>query len=174
MSTRRILVPVDLSEGSKRALRFAVDLAKPLGAIVDVLHVWEPTPEVSPTNLIWMHGSQDSFWDNLKADLVQQIEAIAAEVDPDRKIIHEVFVLADYVANCILHKLETGGYDMCVLGTRGRTGIARLLLGSVAGRVVRLSPCPVITVPAPHHAEASKTEKRSEGTGFDLSTPTNL
>lgn len=171
MSTRRILVPLDLSDGSKHALRFAVALAKELKATVDVLHVWEPTPEVSPTNLIWMHGSQSNFWDNMKIDLEQQIDALASELDPDRKVIGQVFVVADYVANCIVHKLESDGYDMCILGTRGRTGIARLLLGSVAGRVVRLAPCPVITVPAPHAAEAKKI---TEGAGFDLSTPTNL
>jgi universal stress protein A len=177
MTKQRILVPIDFSTCSRAALRFAVDLAQKLGAEIDVLHIWEAPTVVAPANLFWLNVGHQRFWQHMKRDLEKRLDEMIEEADSERTVIKGVRADADYVAGGIVRRLVSDEYDLCVVGTHGRTGLAHFLIGSVAERVVRLSPCPVITVPAPKEtvpAPKEDVDTAPERSIFDLNTPTNL
>lgn len=146
---RSILVPVDLSDPSRTVVRSAAGLAKKLGASVHLLHVWRPDTTVPletilaevgtgpPATLAEIARREASADLGGLADLVRDlgVSKVTASVesgDPRRVIVG----LAEK-------------YDMVMMGTHGRTGIARAALGSVAENVVRRCPVPVLTVPIP-------------------------
>ncbi len=138
-----ILCPTDFSECSQAALLVALDLARVLGARVQLTHVFQ-TPvyvgwEDSPAALT----ATTQFLEQARAQAVQHLNELrdshvgdvpieTAQVDgaPQSKIVE----LAAHA-------------DLIVMGTHGRTGVSHLVLGSVAERVVRTAPCPVLTVP---------------------------
>lgn len=146
----KILVPVDFSECSAAALVLAQSYAEPVGATIDVLHVWR-APSFVPTGVMIApeSGAQITL-----IDAVQR----AAEAELD------AFVSAQRAAGCRIaeRRLEEGdawqvisdlaereGYDLIVMGTHGRSGLMHVLMGSVAERVVRQSSVPVLTVRGP-------------------------
>ncbi len=172
---KRILVPVDFSPCSEQALAHAFAFAAKVGASLDVLHIWEPSPYVSPSTLVFMNGEQRSFWDHMQRELDQQLDGLierargkASDVTVTR------FVEAGYTSSSILDALAARPYDLVVMGTHGRNWLAHVLLGSVAARVVRQAPCPVLTVrasrPAPNEEESR--EDKPDDRGFD--TPTHI
>ncbi len=157
---KRILVPIDFSLGSRVALRHALGIAKRFDSHVEVIHIWEPAPVVTPNQMMWMGGDADTFWKKLSDDLRTRLEAVLAEEAPDMRDKIELQIEAGYVAHSIVRHIEKGHYDLVVMGTHGRTGLSHLLLGSVAERVVRLSPAPVMTVRVPKEQEKAAAEER--------------
>ena len=145
---KRILVPVDFSDASRDALRHALELATTFDADVHALHVWEPSPYLSPDAVVWLKGEQQSFWEHMKHQLDERLNATVGEVvtetssDTHRHV--ETEVVSGYTSETILSTIREGGFDMVVMGTRGRTGLERLRLGSVAEQVLRQAPCPVL------------------------------
>jgi nucleotide-binding universal stress UspA family protein len=148
MHIERILVPVDYSAGSRRALRFAAELAQRLGATLDVVHVWDRPSYVSdvvmtrsdplsPKSLIVM------IEENAQRDLDEFLKSV--ELPAGFGLLSRL--VGGDPASALLHELKGGGYDLVVVGTHGRTGLSHVLLGSVAEKLVRLSPVPVLTVP---------------------------
>lgn len=140
---KEILVPVDYSDHSAQAVRFGRDLATAFGAKLHFVHVC-PTagmvaPPMVPVPVVTgqvREASQrgfDDFLDGARRDLGVDVAGTLREGVPHSEILS--------VAREI-------GADLIVLGTHGRTGLGHLLLGSVAERVVRNSPVPVITVPS--------------------------
>jgi len=174
MMIRHILVPIDFSEGSRAALRYAVELAERLDATIDALHVWEPAPYIAPTQLIWIGEDARSFWTHMDHSLREQLTALIAEEAAEAHIPISAQVQAGYVAQSLLERLKHGNYDLVVMGTHGRTGLSHLLLGSVAERVVRLAPCPVLTIRVPMHREKELSIARAERErhAHDTDTPT--
>lgn len=169
---QRILVPVDFSPCSEHALELAFGFADKVGAKLDVLHVWEPSPYVSPSSLVYMNGEQKSFWDHMQRELNQQIDALVERTRGEAKgVVVERYVEAGYTSGNILEALEQRPYDLVVMGTHGRNWLAHVLLGSVATRIVRHAPCPVLTVRAPH-PENVKREDKPDDRGFE--TPTHI
>jgi nucleotide-binding universal stress UspA family protein len=152
---RHILVPVDFSETSQRALDAAVDLAKSFGASLTVMHAWQISPFVALET------------PSLTVDVVTPIEDAAyaqleAAVAPLAGKLQRVdAVLRNGAAwQQILDVAREKNVDLIVVGTHGRAGVKRALLGSVAEKVVRMSPVPVLTVrPAPEaRAQAAPPE----------------
>jgi len=133
----RLLVPVDMSQPSYRALEVARRLAAVYGASVEVLHVVEdpPRPDYggAPTGPDVDRGR---VRETLVARLGGDAEAVPVEVHVDGG--HTVSTIVDFA--------ERDDVDMVVLASHGLTGLKRVLLGSVAERVVRRAPCPVLTV----------------------------
>lgn len=169
---QRILVPVDFSPCSEHALKLAFGFAAKVGGTLDVLHVWEPSPYVSPSSLVYMNGEQKSFWDHMQRELAQQLDALIERTRGDAtEVAVERYVEAGYTSGNILEALEQRPYDLVVMGTHGRSWLAHVLLGSVAARVVRSAPCPVLTVRAPH-PENVKREDKPDNRGFE--TPTHI
>ncbi|HEY7191951.1 MAG TPA: universal stress protein [Vicinamibacterales bacterium] len=149
----RILVPIDFSVHSERALEFAIAIAERFGGIVELLHVVED-PFVSGA---W---SSQAFTPNIPELLDRQI----AEA---RKRLHAITAVAakgggafvtsvvtGEPSSAIVDHAKAGVFDLIVMSTQGRTGLTHLLLGSVAERVLRTARCPVLTV----RAAAPRTE----------------
>ncbi len=133
---RQILFATDFSETSDVAARTALAYARHFGARLHVLHVrWMGSDPVMPPLL----------------------EKLAEEF---RSIVPVVTAVESGVpATQIVRYAEKHAIDLIVIGTHGRTGVARALLGSVAERIVRTAPCPVLTVPGPAPVAAEAREE---------------
>lgn len=145
----RILVPIDFSAHSDRALRYATTLADRFNATVEVLHVVED-PFVSGA---WSPEAVAPNIPELLADLVaaargklDDLRAAAIEKGVRLKTTVLTTVVSGRPADTIADYARTERFDLIVMGTHGRTGLTHALLGSVAERVVRTAPCPVMTV----------------------------
>jgi nucleotide-binding universal stress UspA family protein len=140
---RRILNPVDFSESSDRATAYALDLARALGAELHVLHAYQiPVIALPDGGVIATAELVTRITDAANTAMDRLIERHRASAVP----------IAPHVAEgaphqCIQDEAEKLGAELIVIGTHGRTGVARLLLGSVAEKVVRTSRVPVLTVP---------------------------
>lgn len=137
MQVRRILVPVDFSPCSRAALEYAEDLAESLGASVDLLHVWaglyHHSLETEPLALF------------AHSELAREMEALLAELE-QRGIDAHGRLEQGSPREAIVRAAGEGKYDLIIMGTHGRTGLAHLFLGSVAESVFRRAPCPVLTI----------------------------
>jgi universal stress protein A len=145
---RSILVPVDYSEHSKASVRYAAELAKNVGATLHVVHVWDRPTYASDAVLVRRPGEEhcslaELIQRNAESDMKDFLATL--ELGPDVKLTHAL-LSGDPTAK-LVEALKDGGYDLVVLGTHGRTGLMHLLMGSVAEKLVRLSPVPVLTVP---------------------------
>ena len=145
MAIRRILVPTDFSEGSLQALDYAIDFAKPMRAKLTIVFVLEPIQFASPGDLYAPSA-------NLAMLLVEQRQAAQEGLarlqrDLKKRRIDAGTILKEGLAyDEILTAAAESRADLIIMATHGRTGVAHLFLGSVAEKVVRHSPCPVLTV----------------------------
>ncbi len=147
---RHILVPVDFSEPSREALEYAAGLAKQFGATLDVLHVWEAPSFVVPgSGMVSGTSSEISMHELIRKDAEQALDAFVREAGKRRIEVRSARAERGHPANAIVEAASDGSYDLIVIGTHGRTGLARALVGSVAERVVRLARCPVLSVRRP-------------------------
>ncbi|MFQ5731537.1 MAG: universal stress protein [Planctomycetaceae bacterium] len=144
---RRILVPTDFSKFSESALRYGCEFADRFDAELHVLHVvWNPLPP-GPEN--WgrtLHEYDDDIREAAGRDL-QKLD-VAPLSDRDR-VLSSVRVGVP-MPEIILYA-RAKDVDLIVIGTHGRTGLPHVLMGSVAEKVVRKAPCPVLTVRRPEH-----------------------
>jgi nucleotide-binding universal stress UspA family protein len=143
----RILVPTDFSETADAALDYAGLLAERFGAAIQLLHVLDDPLEAEGLSADAYIGEAPS----IRTALLQDAQSRLAHrgVSPDGGSAIEREVLFGYGATTIAEYAAIRGADLIVMGTHGRTGIAHLLLGSVAERLVRMAPCPVLTVRHP-------------------------
>lgn len=138
LSIRTILHPTDFSERSKYAFRLACTLARATGARIVVLHVQTPPMAASIEGVV--SGLPEENPISARIDLARfeypgiEVEHRLVEGDPASAIVE-----AAKGINC----------DMIIMGTHGRTGLSRMLMGSVAEVVLRRAPCPVLTAKAP-------------------------
>ncbi len=141
----RILVPVDLMEGSQAILDYAVQLARPFNASIEVLHTWEPPQYVAPDLLVAAPGWNPQSLEKTALDAARkELETLIGQFNAPASITHRIEV--GEPAAAILRIAETGGFDLIVMGTHGRRGLPRLLLGSVAQKVIARAHCPVLTL----------------------------
>lgn len=158
ITLHRILMATDFSDYSNEALDYAVYLARGFGADLYLLHVFEPpffshtgvSPGVRPEVHQWIK--------EVKEDEIRQLNDLAEKVRHQGAKVHPVFK----EGTTFLEILKTAGEipsDLIILGTHGRTGLAHVLMGSVAERVVRKAVCPVFTVKP--KAFAGVKEKKS-------------
>jgi nucleotide-binding universal stress UspA family protein len=139
VNIKTILVPVDFSACSEQALDYAIELADKLGATVHLLSVIGlPTYGVPELSV----GITATMMDNMIADNQAALDALARP----RKLDGKTLIRAGDARDVILQTVEELHADLVVMGTHGRRGISRALLGSVAEMVVRTSPVPVLTV----------------------------
>ena len=144
VSITRILCPVDFSEFSRHALDYAIGIARWYGAAVTALHVVPPiTAPAPPTGeglyppLVFSAEDLQQFHTEL--DVFAGVSDVPAL---DTRVV-QGNVTAEIVR--LANELPA---DLLVMGTHGRSGFERLMLGSVTEKVLRKSPCPVLTVPA--------------------------
>lgn len=140
---KKILCPTDFSDASVNAFRYAYEFARSMGAEVVVVHVVESLPIMS--------GDAAVAFVPIEADLEK-----AAEVELTKLLADDKFkcititrvVLVGEPADVILQQAKTQDVDLIILGSYGRSGISRLIMGSVAEAVTRKAPCPVLIVKA--------------------------
>jgi universal stress protein A len=149
MHIRKILVAVDFSDSSETALDLAAKLASSMGGDVDLLHAWDVPVFLGPDAMIGYSATAQPLARHIAQQARQQMDACIQRAKERGISIHGSFVLEGNIAHTICEKAENGEYDLLVLGTRGRTGLSHLLLGSVAETVVRHSTVPVLTVRSP-------------------------
>ena len=142
---RRILHTTDFSPASRRAFAQAVDMAKANGAELMLLHVLSPpiVPMAGETYI-----PPDTFARieaSSRAAAQKQLDALVATARRSVKRVTGLLVEGS-THEQILRVARSRRADVIVLGTHGRTGLAKFLLGSVANRVVATSPVPVLTV----------------------------
>ena len=152
---QRILVAVDFSANSARALDYAGMLARRCGATLHLLHVCEPLSLGSPA-LDAAAFTRPDWEKRLEADAYEQMSRMA---EPFRTLVATKSVLFDDAANCIVREAEDRQMDLIVMGTHGRGAVASLLMGSVARHVVRTAGCPVLTVRESREAEPVRVPK---------------
>ncbi len=144
LTLTRILCPTDFSEVSTKAEAYATSLARYYGAALHLLHVDPPTPVMAP------YGEMPVDV-RLFEDQRQQAEHdLAAARDRARAagVAADASIRGGYPAREVLDVADREHSDLIVLGTHGRGGFEHLLLGSVAEKVMRKAPCPVMVVPA--------------------------
>ena len=149
MQLKKILYATDFSEYSRAALNYASSLAAATGAKLYILHADDTTPGM--------------VFGDVGYGYVPELDEIAKEeYDSLQKIVpttegveYEHLFTRGAAAEEILTTAEKENVDLIVIGTHGRSGVSRLLLGSVAEAIVRKAACPVLTVKQP-------TEKRVE------------
>lgn len=142
---RKILVPVDFSTHSAEAVRYAADLSRRYEASVTLAHAHQPAEYAFPEGYL-LHKASDQ--PSIRAQLEQQLSAAKAEAQGAGALGVETKLLEGVASAAIVGFAETSEQDLIVMGTRGRTGLGHALLGSVAEKVVRTAPCPVLTVRA--------------------------
>ncbi|AUX10441.1 universal stress protein UspA [Halalkaliarchaeum desulfuricum] len=137
----RILIPTDGSAEVERAVDHALDLAEAHGATVHALYVVNTASYAGlPMETAW-----EGVDELLRSDAEEAVETVRERAE-DRSIPVETSIVEGTPSRCIVREAEETGCDLIVMGTHGRGGIDRLLLGSVAEKVVRASSLPVLTV----------------------------
>lgn len=143
-SIKKILCAVDLSEHSHKVAEYAITLAKALGAEITVLYT---APSLS--QYVGFHvppSSIENFVGEIVTGAEQSMDEFIAEAftDPDVKV--KGVILSGYAAQEIIGYATTNNMDIIVMGTHGRTGIDRILFGSIAEKIVKTATMPVMTV----------------------------
>jgi len=139
---KKILYPIDFSEHTEEITTYAVNIAKKYGSELHLLHVIPNlnyfTPYESfltPENLIAMER-------NIEKGIEKDFEKVTKKIDiPVRKITRTGIAFVE-----IIDYIKEENIDLVVMGTHGRSGIEHILIGSVAEKMVRKSPCPVLTI----------------------------
>lgn len=152
MKIEKILVPVDFSSCAKAALARALLFAERFDAEVRVIHIWDTPHFIRPDLMVWMEGAsgdRQSIWNMVRESAAKEMEAFLSDLSDEQRARITTKVDGGDVVELLLEEAEKGEYDLIVAGTHGRTGVAHLMLGSVAERVVRRAPCPVLTVREP-------------------------
>jgi nucleotide-binding universal stress UspA family protein len=139
IALQRILVPHDFSETSETAVRYAVALARNFGARLFLLHVGDQARMDLETE--FPLGLEGAVEDAVRERLLKILTPVEqAELKP------EFAVRAGVAATEIVRYAKDNQVDLIVMGTHGRGFVGHVVMGSVAEKVVRTAPCPVLTV----------------------------
>jgi nucleotide-binding universal stress UspA family protein len=138
---RRIVVATDFSECSRRAVDVAVDVAQALRADLEIVHVWELAPLMAMGLEYSSAELATAIEDGARSQLEEEVARVRKTL-PSAKGILRGGVPWDEIVRVSAEQLG----DLIIVGTHGRTGLFRALMGSVASRVVRASKLPVMTV----------------------------
>src|SRR5215472_3364370 len=143
LTIERILCPVDFSEFSDRACEYGHSFARHFGAKLFVLHVAESLVPVHPTYI--SPSLIDRVYAQQIADAEEKVRELATRQNWN-DVEHEVVLERGAVAEAILRFVEAKNIDLIAMGTHGRRGLDRLVLGSVTERILRTGRPPVLAV----------------------------
>jgi len=149
ISLKKILLPTDFSEYSDAAREYACSFVEKFGAELHLLHVLQDLVAMAPEPGMAFPPPGD-YMKELQASAEQALakrpgDSLPAETTVVREVRHGTPFLE------IIRYAKEKEIDLIVLGTHGRSGLAHVLLGSVAEKVVRKAPCPVLTVRSKEH-----------------------
>lgn len=150
LTLKNILVPTDFGEAADAALAYGRALADRFGATIHVLHVADNVYLTS-------FGAETyaAIMPELQRDLEEaarkQLDELLIDSDKSGPPTKPIILTSSAPAFAIVDYAQKNDIDLIVMGTHGRGALAHLVMGSVAERVVRLAPCPVLTVRHPEH-----------------------
>jgi universal stress protein A len=147
LQLKRILLPVDFSECSHKALRYAVLLARQFNAEVLLLHVLEAAPMENRAEIA------DEANDAIDRKLFEWRKEFATPGSVKMLLRKGITVHQE-----IVEAANDGNCDLIIMGNHGRSGLPRMLLGSTAEKVVRHAPCPVLVIRENEHEFISVSE----------------
>jgi nucleotide-binding universal stress UspA family protein len=142
MSFTKILCPTDFSPGSQQALRLAVRMANEADAELVIAHSWYVPPTLFAGEHVFPPRVIQQMADDAQRGL--DVALMDATAMGAKRVSSKILSGVPWVQ--ITSLLDQQAFDLCVIGTHGRTGISRLLLGSVAANVIRHAPCSVLAV----------------------------
>ena len=149
LTLKTVLVPTDFSDASESALRYGKAMAEAFGASLHVVHVMEDLLAHAWAAEVYV-SSMPQLRDEIEKEPRQRLGALLTEAERTA-FRAETALLAGNPFLEIIRYAKAHGVDLIVMGTHGRGPIAHMLLGSVAEKVVRKSPCPVLTVRDSQH-----------------------
>ena len=142
MIPKKILVPTDYSDTAEHGTRYALELAQALGAKVTILHVYViPTPPEGG-------GFASDFVRETQQVAEKELQQATAKYQGTPALAAAKLATGE-PTDAILNAARELGADLIVIGTHGRSGVRRMLLGSVAESVLRAAPCPVLAIRSP-------------------------
>jgi nucleotide-binding universal stress UspA family protein len=150
IALKTILVATDFSKPSEAALTYGRELARQFGATLLVVHVVD--------NLLTRAAASDgfafsdpAFQKEVEDAARKQTEGLLSDEDRDLLRAQTVLIVSNTPADAIADSARQAKVELIVMGTHGRGAVAHFFMGSVAERVVRIAPCPVLTVRHPEH-----------------------
>jgi nucleotide-binding universal stress UspA family protein len=144
LSIKSVLVPTDFSDASEAALNYGRGLAEAFGASLHLVHVMEDLLAHAWAAEVYV-ASAPNLREEIERESRLRLETMLPEAERER-LRAQVALLAGNPFIEIIRYAKANDIDLIVMGTHGRGPIAHMLLGSVAEKVVRKSPCPVLTV----------------------------
>ncbi len=147
ITIKNILCPIDYSIYSERALKYAIEFAEKYQAKLYLIHVLDiRVYDITDPDLYNVNVVDDETLKKLK-------ERLSARVTEDTKgrVPVEAIIIQGVPFAEIINAAKERQIDLIVLGTHGRTGLSHAIMGSVAEKVVRKAPCPVLTIRHPEH-----------------------
>lgn len=146
----RILVPTDFSDFSKPALTYGCAIAARFDAELHLLHVVPDPAMLVPEAAAFSVESMEAQTELLRTESMKTLNSLPPDGWSDGKpVVREIRVGAAFME--IIDYAREKDIDLIVIGTHGRSGLMHVLMGSVAERIVRKSPCPVLTVKPEGH-----------------------
>jgi nucleotide-binding universal stress UspA family protein len=145
MGTQRFLVPLDFSEYANQALDYAINLASKLGARLTLLHVIQSLPLGGVDMGVTLPYT---YIQDLEAEIMGNMNNCLERVTA-AGLEGEIVVVHGVPFHEIIETAKAQQVALIIMGTHGRTGFQHVLLGSVAEKVVRLAPCPVLVARQP-------------------------
>jgi nucleotide-binding universal stress UspA family protein len=141
----KILVPVDFLPHSAEAVRRALDLATEHAEVV-LFYAYEPAEYPAIPGDVLYDAEQ---LHSMSAKVRARLEAVRHEADPFGRHRISTRIVQGTPVRAIIDAVTRERFDLIVMGTHGRTGVGRVVLGSIAEQVMRRAPCPVLTIKAP-------------------------
>jgi nucleotide-binding universal stress UspA family protein len=146
LTITKILVPIDFSDRSLKALSYAVGIAQNFNSKLMVVYVNEPVPPIS--DKAWGVVDRSKMYEEHLGEAKARLKAIVEERTPKEMSVG-VEILTGDPAPEIITVANDFHADLIVMGTHGRGGLAHLLMGSTAEKLLRKAPCPVLTLREP-------------------------
>lgn len=138
---KKILLPTDGSEHAEKTVQYAIELAKSVGASVDVVYAYQPAGSLRRRAAMLLEEYKKAMEEDAKEIVTEVAERLKAE-----GITVSAAVVEGPPAEAILRAIDELEPDMVVMGSRGAGGFANMLLGGVAEKVIHYSPKPVLIV----------------------------
>lgn len=157
LAIKRILVPVDFSDCSQKALDYALSFADRFDARIELIHVYEPPFDLGDVPVQVGDAPPQPIGDYIRFQVKEHLDRMLATC-PDGIAISGKMVTGR-VDHEVVRIAEESDADLIIMGTHGRTGLSRFFLGSVAERVLRRATCPVLTVRLPESEDGTEASR---------------
>ncbi|MCX5803779.1 MAG: universal stress protein [Proteobacteria bacterium] len=139
---KKIVCPIDFSEFTDEILKYAVNITKKFNAELHLIHIIPNLNYFTPYESFLTPENLVAIEKNIEKEVEKDFEKVTKDIDmPLKKIVKTGVTFVE-----IIDYIKEEDIDLVVMGTHGRSGIEHILIGSVAEKVVRKSPCPVLTI----------------------------